>query len=77
VTRKFLLGESHEPPSVYSYLQSLREILGNMRPSTASDRRRVEMAQNHLREIRRHSRKLQERVDLLEEQVRVLEEGKG
>ncbi len=76
MTRNFLLGESREPPSVHSYLQSLKEILGNIRARSTLDERRLEMARNHIREINRHTRKLQEKVNLLEEQVKVLEEGK-
>lgn len=76
MTRKFLLGESYEAPSINSYLQSLKEILDNFRPSTQSDKRRLEIANNHLREIRRRARKLQENYDILEERIRVLEEGK-
>ena len=76
MTRKFLLGEASSAPSIYTYLQSLREALDGMRPRSATDGRRLEIAQEHLREVKRHTRKLQERVSLLEEQVKVLEEGK-
>jgi|TARA_Y100000310_G_scaffold63623_1_gene59102 hypothetical protein len=75
MTRKFLMGES-KSPSVQSYLQSLKEVISAIRPKSAMDERRLEMAQNHLREIRRSYRRLEEKVGLLEEQVKVLEEGK-
>jgi len=75
MTRRFLMGES-KSPSVHSYLQSLREILTSIRPSTTTDARRLEMAQEQLREIRRHTRKLNEKLMRLEEQVKVLEEHK-
>ena len=75
VTRNFLMGES-KTHGIQSYLQSLKEVLTNIRPRSAVDERRLEMAQNHLREIRRYSRRLEEKVSLLEEQVKVLEEGK-
>ena len=70
------MGESQSTPSLHTYLQSLKEVLSGIRPRGATDQRRLEMAQEHLREVRRHTRKLQERVSLLEEQVKVLEEGK-
>jgi len=76
MTRRFLMGESKSSPSIHTYLQSLREVLGGIRPRSATDARRIEMAQEHLREVRRHTRKLEEKVSLLEEQVKVLEEGK-
>ncbi len=75
MTRQFLMGES-QSPSIQSYLQSLKEIISGIRPRSAVDERRLEMAQNHLREIRRYSRRLEEKVSLLEEQVKVLEENK-
>ena len=75
MTRKFLLGEG-ATPSVHSYIQSLKEIIGGIRPRSRGDERRLEMAQNHLREIKRYYRRLEEKVSVLEEQVKVLEEGK-
>jgi len=75
MTRIFLMGES-KTPSIQSYLQSLKEIISGIRPRSAVDERRLEMAQNHLREIKRRHRQLAEKISLLEEQVKVLEEGK-
>lgn len=74
MTKDFLLGESRVPPNVSSYLQSLREILDNIKPSSQSDRRRLEIAKEHLREVKRHSRRIQEKVNMLEERLNVLEE---
>jgi predicted nucleic acid-binding Zn-ribbon protein len=75
MTRSFLLGES-KSPSLQSYLQALSETLSKLSPRTKSDHRRVEIAKNQLKEIKRHTRKLEESVQHLEEQVRVLEESK-
>jgi len=75
MTRNFLMGES-KAPSIQSYLQSLREIISGIRPRSAVDERRLEMAQSHLREIKRRHRRLEEKLSLLEEQVKVLEESK-
>jgi ubiquinone biosynthesis protein UbiJ len=76
ITRKFLLGESHNPPSMRSYVQSLSEILRNLNPKSQTEKRRVEIALEHVREIKRHTRKLEERVMMLEEKLKVLEEDK-
>ncbi len=76
ITRKFLLGEGHNPPSMRSYVQSLNEILKSLSPKTQVERRRVEMALEHVREIKRHTRKLEERVLMLESKLQVLEEEK-
>ena len=77
MTRGFLLGESYENPDVFSYLQSLEEILGRLQPKTVRERRYISVAKNHLVEIRRATRRLSEEVRVLQEQVKVLEENKG
>ena len=66
MTRIFLMGES-KTPSIQSYLQSLKEVIGSIRPRSAVDERRLEMAQNHLREIRRAVRYLEAQIAALEE----------
>ena len=76
LTRDFLLGESRAP-SLASYIQSISEVLDAVSPRTRTDERRIAMAKQSLREVRRQSRRLQERVNVLEEQVKVLEESKG
>jgi len=76
MTRKFLIGEGHNSPSVRSYVQSLSEILRNLNPKSQTEKRRVEIALEHVREIKRHTRKLEERVLMLEDKLKVLEEDK-
>jgi len=76
MTRKFMLGESHNPPSMRSYVQSLSEILKALSPKNQTEKRRVEIALEHVREIKRHTRKLEERVLMLEDKLKVLEEDK-
>ena len=61
MTREFLLGESASP-SLSSYLQSIGEVLQAITPRSRTDERRIEMARNSLKEVRRHTKKLQERV---------------
>jgi uncharacterized protein (DUF3084 family) len=76
LTRDFLLGETRTP-SLASYIQSISEVLDAVSPRSRTDERRIAMAKQSLREVRRQSRRLQERVNVLEEQVKVLEESKG
>ena len=76
MTRRFLLGEGLARPGLHSYIQSLTETIKAFNPKTQTERRRVEIALDHVREIKRHTRKLEERVLLLEEKLQVLEEGK-
>jgi|6_EtaG_2_1085325.scaffolds.fasta_scaffold168250_2 hypothetical protein len=75
LTRRFLLGETKNP-SVHSFIQALGETLAKFSPKTQSDHRRIEIAKNQLKEIKRHTRRLEESVRNLEEQVKVLEESK-
>ena len=75
LTRDFLLGESRKP-TLATYLQSISEVLDAVTPRTKTDERRISMARESMREVRRHTRKLQERVKLLEEQVNILEENR-
>ena len=74
MTKKFMLGESFQAPSIDSYLHSLKEALDGLRPSRKSDTRKLEIAKEHLREVRRNVRRLQEKVNLLEERLSILEE---
>jgi len=76
LTRDFLLGESRAP-SLASYIQSISEVLDAVSPRTRTGERRIDMAKQSWREVRRQSRRLQERVNVLEEQVKILEESKG
>ncbi len=76
MTKRFILGEAYDPPNINSYIQSLNELLNNLKPTSQSDKMRIEMAQSHLRELKRSARKLQERVSLLEEKVKILDENK-
>ena len=75
MTREFLLGEA-QAPSLGSYIQSISEVLQAITPRSRRDERRIELARENLKEVRRHTRRLQERVNVLEEQVKILEENK-
>lgn len=71
----FILNEGKNPPSLDSYIQSLEETLNSLHPSSQTDRRRLEIARENLRNVRRFSRRIQNRNQELEEQVRVLQGG--
>ena len=76
MTRNFLLGETLDKPGLMSYIQSLEEIVYSIRPSSKSESRRLEIAKEQVRNIKRHSRRLTERVRTLEERISTLEENK-
>ncbi len=78
ITREFLMGKSLEEgrkADVWDYLQSIAETLKTVSPRTKAGERKLQLALEHMRAIRRHTRKLEERVKVLEEHVKVLEEG--
>ena len=75
LTRRFLLGEALEELDTFSYIQSLEEALNNI-TTNVSGQRRLKVAKEHLKNIRREVRRLNKIVVLLEEQVKVLEENK-
>jgi len=78
MTRNFLLGEGSMPePSLMSHIQALEESLGMFHARSQSDLRRLEVAQNHLKEMKRHSRRLQMEHAALQEKVNLLEEEKA
>ena len=76
LTRRFVLEEWVQP-SAASHLRALREILESLKPKTVTERQRLEVAMDHLREVRKNQRRLEEKLHVLEEQVKLLEEQKG
>ena len=75
ITRRFLIGEAYEKPEPFSYIQSLEEILNNI-TTNVGGKRRLQVAKEHLRNIRRSFRNLNNKVTTLKEQIKVLEESK-
>ena len=75
ITRRFLIGEAYEKPEPFSYIQSLEEILNNI-TTNVGGKRRLQVAKEHLRNIRRSFRNLNNKIVMLEEQVQILEENK-
>lgn len=84
MTRDFLLNEgSSKEPSLKSYIQALEENLLKFEARTNTEARRLEIATEQIRGIKRHSRKLEEKLFLLEsennklqEQLKILQEDK-
>ena len=74
MTKNFLLGERLDTPSLMSYIQSLEEIVYALKPSSKSEHRRIEIAKEHVRNVKRHSKRLMEKVTTLEERLSILEE---
>ena len=75
-TRRFIMGESFDPPTIKTYIQSLEEIIGSLRPKTVKEQNKIMIAKQHIREVKRYARRLEEKISILEEQVNILEEKK-
>ncbi len=55
----------------------MKEIIANVKPRTMIEKRRLALAEVHLREVKRYARKMQTSIDLLQERVGILEESQG
>ena len=75
VTKDFILNEKKKPDAKY-YIQALSETLGALKPRSQTDRGRIEVAKQHVAEIRRHLRRAESKVQQLEEELNVLREEK-
>tara|TARA_R110000824_G_scaffold340603_1_gene527112 strand:- start:240 stop:497 length:258 start_codon:yes stop_codon:yes gene_type:complete len=75
ITKHFLVNESYRP-DVRTYLQSLNDLMEQIRPNTKRDSHRLQLAKENLTKIKKHFRKMEEHVSNLEEQLRVLEENR-
>ena len=76
ITRRFIIGEGKESPSVQGYVETALSIIETIRPKSQRETRQLSIIKEHLREIKRINRKLEEKVFRLEEQIKILEEGK-
>ena len=77
ISRKFIIAEVRKPSvTVHGYIQSLSEMLDNLKPKTRTERLSVGVAKEHIREVRRHVKRLENKVNSLQEQLRILEESK-
>ena len=74
--QKFLT-ESLDEKNIFTYIQGLQEIISNLKPRTITEKRRLQIAKTHLREVRRFARRMQNDMYVLQEKLNLLEESKG
>ena len=68
MTKQFLLHEGQIPEAnILTYIQALSEVIENMRPKTQVESRRLSMAKQQLREIKKMARRMQEQINVLGE----------
>jgi len=70
----FLLNEAVEDRTIFTYIQGLQEFVNNFKPRTMVEKRRLSLASQQLKEIKRHARRMQNEVQMLQEKLNILEE---
>ncbi len=71
------LNESIDEKNIFTYIQGLQEIISNLKPKTMTEKRRLQIAKTHLREVKRFARRMENEMSLLQEKLNILEESKG
>jgi len=71
------LNESLDEKNIFTYIQGLQEIISNLKPKTMTEKRRLQLAKNHLREVKRFARRMDNDIGVLEERLNILEESQG
>jgi hypothetical protein len=71
------LNESLDEKNIFTYIQGLQEIISNLKPRTMVEKRRLQLAKTHLREVKRFARRMENNIDVLQEKLNILEESKG
>ena len=74
--QKFLT-ESLDEKNIFTYIQGLQEIISNLKPRSMTEKRRLQIAKTHLREVKRFARRMQNDMSVLQEKLNILEESKG
>jgi len=74
LTKKFLVSEGTSEVNINGHIQLLGDLLEKITPRSKKDINSLNIAKNHLLEIRRKTRRLDNKVRMLEERVKVLEE---
>ena len=71
--QRYLINEGIER-DIFMYIQSLQEVIKHIKPKSLTEKRRLTLAEEHLKEVRKYARRMQNRMDLLEEKLNILEE---
>ena len=71
------LTESLDEKNIFTYIQGLQEIISNLKPRTMTEKRRLQIAKTHLREVKRFARRMENNMSVLQEKLNILEESKG
>lgn len=73
LTRDFLLNEGKKKkPSVMAYAENVIDILNKIKASSQVEQRKIEMAKEHLKDIKSLTRRLEIKIESLEKQLEQL-----
>jgi hypothetical protein len=75
-TWRNFLNENLDEKTIFTYIQGLEEVISNLKPRTMTEKRRMSLAKQHLREVKRYARKMQSNIEILNEKLSILEESK-
>ena len=73
---KDFLNESVDEKSIFTFIQGLQEIISNLKPRTVSEKRRLQLAKQHIKEVRKYARRMLNENMNLQEKLNLLEENK-
>ena len=71
------LSEGLDEKNIFTYIQGLQEIISNLKPRTMTEKRRLQIAKTHLREVKRFARRMENDMSVLQEKLNILEESQG
>ena len=71
------LSEGLDEKNIFTYIQGLQEIISNLKPRTMTEKRRLQIAKTHLREVKRFAKRMESDMSVLQEKLNILEESKG
>ena len=71
------LSEGLDEKNIFTYIQGLQEIISNLKPRTITEKRRLQLAKTHLREVKRFARRMDNDMSVLQEKLNILEEPQG
>lgn len=74
---KNFLNENLDEKNIFTYIQGLQEIISNLKPRTMTEKRRLQIAKTHLREVKRFARRMENDMSVLQEKLNIIEESKG
>ena len=73
LTREFLLSEGKKKkPSVRAYAENVIDILTKIKASSQAEQRKIDMAKEHLKDIKSLTRRLEIKIESLEKQLEEL-----